>query len=213
MPKPIAICLEDLLAPAEGDRYLRCVALPGRQPGLRLDAAGLVLWQEPAAGGCELWVSGDEQLILLRPPGGAAVTVSRGGRSLAVPEGKPVVLLGGDELALGERRLRVHVHGEAPAVHAPAPLEAEPRGRAGKAIAAALALTAALGASDCRKPVEVRDQPPVIAVPPKPDAKPALKPDAARTPIEVRDRPPEMAAPPKTPPPPETTPPPKEPKP
>jgi len=155
MPQPIAICLEDL--GAQGERYLRCVALPGRQPGLRLDAQGVVLWKEPGEG-CELWVSADQQLILFRPEGGAEVTVARGGRSLAVPAGKPVVLLGGDELALGGRRLRVHLHGPAPAVHPPSPLEPEPARRVGaKAVAAALALTAALGASDCRKPVEVRD--------------------------------------------------------
>jgi hypothetical protein len=202
MPQPIAICLEDLGAPEDGERYLRCVALPGRQPGLRLDASGAVLWQE-GEGGCELWVSADQQLILFRPEGAAPAGVARAGRTLAVPVGKPVVLLGGDELELGGRRLRVHLHGEAGAIHAPAPLEPEGRRRGVKAVAAALALTASLGASDCRKPVEVRDQPPVIAVPPpKPDARPAPKPDAVPTPVEVRDHPPEPAVrppPPKKP--------------
>jgi hypothetical protein len=202
MPEPIAICIEDLGASASSGRYLRCVALPGRQPGLRLDAAGAVLWRDDAPDGCELWVSADQQLILYRPEAGAAVTVHRAGRSLAVPAAKPVVLLAGDELAFGvrsaapgvrERRLRIHLHGTAPTVHPPSPLEPETRaGTGGKAVAAALALAAALGASDCRKPVEVRDRPPSPPMQVGPDAgSPALKPDTAPRPIEVRDRPPE----------------------
>jgi hypothetical protein len=195
MPCALAICIEDL-APREGTpRYLRCVALIGREPGLQLDAAGTVRWREPGpAGCCELWVSGDEQLILYRPEGAAAVTVRRAGRSLAAPHAKPVVLLDGDELAIDGRTLRVHVHAPAPAVHAPEPFLPEEQ-RAGsaaaRAAAAALAFAAALGASDCRKPVEVRPEPPAVAPTPRPDSRPAAKPD-----IEVRPAPPELAAPP-----------------
>ena len=43
MPAPLAICLEDLDAgPRAAGRFLRCTALPGRQPGLRVGAAGEV---------------------------------------------------------------------------------------------------------------------------------------------------------------------------
>ena len=44
MPIPIALCLEDLAVPSDDRRYLRCTALVGRQPGLRLDATGAVTW-------------------------------------------------------------------------------------------------------------------------------------------------------------------------
>jgi hypothetical protein len=56
MPKPMAICIEDLDSQPK-TKYLRCVALPGRQPGLRLDKAGSVLWQNDDGVSCELWVS------------------------------------------------------------------------------------------------------------------------------------------------------------
>ncbi|MCP4592143.1 MAG: hypothetical protein GY842_15520, partial [bacterium] len=66
MSKPLAICIEDMDAQAE-TRYLRCVAVPGRQPGLRLDEAGSVLWKSDDGASCELWVSADDRLILYRP--------------------------------------------------------------------------------------------------------------------------------------------------
>ena len=92
MPKPIAICIEDLGSEPK-TRYLRCVALPGRQPGLRLDKAGSVLWQSDDGVSCELWVSADERLILYRPEAKASgpVTLHRAGRSLDVPFGKSLV--------------------------------------------------------------------------------------------------------------------------
>jgi hypothetical protein len=181
MPEPLAVCLEDQDAPSEAPRYLRCVAVVGRQPGLRLDAAGAVLWRDDADVACELWVSGDDQLILYRPDGAAGATVRRAGREVVAPVGKPVVLRDQDEVDVGPRRLRVHVHGPAPEVAAPAPLEVaapsplpEPAQRSSGAVtraAAALALGAALGAGGC---VEVRQRPPDMASPPQPrDAAPS----------------------------------------
>lgn len=183
MPEPLAICLEDLGAPLEAPRFLRCVVVVGREPGLRLDASGAVVWQHE--GGAELWVSSDDKLILFRPADAPSVMVSRSGRTLDAPTGKPVVLLDGDELTTAGRRLRVHVHGVAPLVHAPQqlPAEALPRSTASRAAAAALALGAALGAAGCGGAVEVRDSPPTVA-----------PPDPQRTPpstlVEVRERPP-----------------------
>ncbi len=175
MPRPLAICIEDLAPASEAERYLRCVAVSGRQPGLRLNERGEVLWQgeEEAV---ELWVSADERLVLYRPEGSAATTVRRGERSLAAPAGKPVILIDQDELEIGERRLRVHVHGEAPAVHAPSPLAPEPLSRLVRT-AAAVALGSVMAAAGC---VEVRDNPPSFKV-----QTPTPKP-----PIDVRDRPP-----------------------
>ena len=117
MPKPLAICLEDPGARSAAERYLRCTAVVGRQAGLRVDGAGTVLWRSDEAVACELWVSLDDKLILYRPEGAAAVAVHRAGRVLDVPAGKPVVLVDQDEFQVGAKRLRVHVHGTAPAAY------------------------------------------------------------------------------------------------
>jgi len=53
MPEPQAICIEALDAQSRASGYLRCVAVAGRQPGLRLDAAGWVLWQSEDQVSCE----------------------------------------------------------------------------------------------------------------------------------------------------------------
>ena len=152
MPKPLAICIEDLGARDEGRRYLRCVAVVGRRPGLRVTGAGAVIWKSDDAVACELWVSGDDKLILYRPEGAPPVVCRRAGRALDVPAGKPVVLLDQDRFDVGEKRMRVHVHGSAKVVHEPSYL-APPRTTTGlpKAAAAAVALGAALGAVDCKK--------------------------------------------------------------
>jgi hypothetical protein len=225
MPAPLAICLEDL-APAPGSpRYLRCVAVVGRQPGLRVDSAGAVLWQGDADVACELWVSGDDRLILFRPEHGSAVTVRREGRHLAVPVGKPVVLVDQDVFEVGSRRLRVHVHGPASHTVPPSPLKEQRRGRLVRAAAAALALGAAVGG--CRGKLEVRPHPPAVspvptvpldagpgtAPPPPPDAgqagaarqaldaaprksKARVSPATKQPPkIEVRSRPPDILGP------------------
>ena len=214
MPKPMGICIEDLEARLGEPRYVRCVAVPGRQPGLRLDTGGEILWKSEEDVACEFWVSADDRLILYRPEGAAAVTVSRAGRSLDVPYGKPVVLIDQDQIDVGERRLRVHVHGEAPSVSAPSVLAPQRGTLAGLARAAAVAATigAAAVAGGCGKkdadarakpPVEVRDQPPLMEAPP--EDKPAeeqKEPDNAVAPdapkddeIEVRTEPPTPAAP------------------
>lgn len=188
MPKPLAICIEDVDAPAPPSQYTRCVALPGRQPGLRLDEAGHILWCKDEAVACELWVSADDRLILYRPEAAPPVEVHRAGRSLDVPSSKPVVLLDQDQVDVGARRLRIHVHGEAPAVTAPTPLRPAPiptsrtrghlaQGAAGAALVGALALAC----------IEVRLTPPVPA-----------EPTATPT-VEVRDNPPEPVMPTDTP--------------
>jgi len=190
------------------------VAVPGRQPGLRLDTGGEALWKSDEDVACELWVSADDRLILYRPQGEAAVTVSRAGRSLDVPYGKPVVLIDQDQIDIGARNLRVHVHGEAPAITAPSVLAPQQGTLAGLARAAAVAATigAAAVAGGCGKddarakpPIDVRENPPSMerkVIPPKdkpnekqeePDR--AVAPDAPKgDEIEVRDNPPLMEA-------------------
>jgi len=195
VPDPIALCIEDLDAEP---RYLRCVAIVGRAPGLALDHAGGVCWlptPDTTAIACELWVSGDAQLMLYRtdPSAGPAPEVHRGGRSLCAPAGKPVVLLDQDEVHLAGRRLRFHIHGPASAVHSPEPLPAERQtGKVLRAAAAALAIGAAVGAAGCKAPIEVRTNPPSVEATPPDAARPDAKPTK---PIEVRVAPPQQPPP------------------
>ena len=190
MPEPIVICLEDLDADDLSRTYLQCSVLVGDEPGLRLNADGEVRWSVDTPL-LELCVSQDDQLLVFLPAEAAMEAVlSREGRSLTIPAGKPVVALDGDVLALGGRRYQIHVHGAAPWEATPprwlSPeelgIEPEaPRSSAHGAVTAAataLAVGAALsvGAVGCTKKVEVGDTPPKEARPP--DAKPAAKPDA-----------------------------------
>ncbi|HEY3356652.1 MAG TPA: hypothetical protein VGQ83_25605 [Polyangia bacterium] len=166
MPRPLEICLEDLDLTPEDDRYLRCVALPGGEPGLALDREGVVRWMPDAPAAYGLWVSADDRLILLRADGATPLTVTRGERSIEAPAAKPVVLLDQDLLRLGGRRLRVHVHGATDLIHAPEPLRGSAFAGVVRAAAAALALSAAgavgTAAASPRAvaPIEVRQAPP-----------------------------------------------------
>jgi hypothetical protein len=219
LPQPLAICLEDLDAVSADARYLRCVAVIGRKPGLRLDAAGAVTWLDDASQQGELWVSADDRLILFRRAGAPEIVLSRAGRSLALPAEKPVVVIDQDEIAVAARRLRVHVHGPAARVTEPSFLPAR-RGRTAGSVAAAFALSAALagGCSSCGPTVEIRDQPPAPPpmefdgqndtgnAPPPPPLDPnanqnQLQPSAP-PPIEVREEPPAAVEEPPPPPPP-----------
>jgi nucleoid-associated protein YgaU len=188
MPTPKAICIEDLKPRRGHPRFLGCVAVAGREEGLGLGPGGDVLWKGPTPPACELWVSMDECLILYRRDGAPPVTVTRAGRGLQVPPVKPVVLLAGDEIGIGARRLRVHIHGPAPAIRPPTPvaIEVSPR-RAGRSARAAAA-AAALGSMAAAGAVEVRDAPPKVAPPPPPPP-----------PIEVREAPPVIAIEPEPP--------------
>lgn len=213
MPVPLAICLEDLDALDASARYLRCVALVGRQPGLRVDAGGQVVWKASPTSSCELWVSADDRLILYRPAASAPVVLHRAGRSLDIPADKPVVMLDQDSFEVGGRRLRVHVHGEAPAVVAPSPLRPTAR-RTAVGVAAAVALSAA-ALTGCDGRVEIRETPPEMMpieqpvegtptpaepptdepVTPEPATPEEPTPTQAIVPIEIREEPPDMPAP------------------
>jgi hypothetical protein len=206
MPKPLALCIEKVDAPPETPAYVCCVAVSGREPGLRLDLAGEVVWQRDDAVACELWVSADECLILYRPDGAPPVAMYRAGRRLDVPCGKLVVVLDQDEIQIGPRRLRLYVHGEAPAVVAPAVVAPEPGavGRLARAAVAAVALAAAAGGClDTRWPIEVRKNPPKMPGKAEPTPKPpaqkpppeATAPQGDAPPIEVRNSPPRVAPP------------------
>jgi hypothetical protein len=178
MPTPIEICLEDLDLSPEDERYIRCVALPGGQPGLALDREGAVRWMPDGPAAYGLWVSADDKLVLRRGDNAGPITVVRGGRSLEAPATKPVVLLHGDLLQMGVngRRLRVHVHGTTGDVYEPEPLSRSALARLARTAAAALALGAAVGAG-----IDASAQPGTTSVAPievraRPPAPPAMRP-------------------------------------
>jgi hypothetical protein len=176
MPTLLEICLEEIALPSDDERYVRCVALPGGEPGLALDREGAVRWMPDPPTDFGLWVSADDQLILLRAEGAAALTVRRAGRALEAPTEMPVVLRDQDLLEVGGRELRVHVHGVTDEARPPERLSRRSLAQAARATAAALALSAAVGAGAAAAapigveplPIEVRAQPPRIAAPERP---------------------------------------------
>lgn len=188
MPLPKEICLEELTVNETDERFVRCVALPGAEPGLALDREGALLWMPEGPVAYGLCVSADGRLVLLRAEGTEPISVERGRRSLVAPVGQPVFLLDQDLLRLGDRSLCVHIHGDTEAVYAPERLTASALGRLVRAAAAAAALalgsasamaaggsggvpggsqgTPPLTASTEPVPIEVRTRPPVV-VPPR----------------------------------------------
>ncbi len=178
MPSPCSLCLEDLLAKDPDDRYLRCVALPGRQPGLRLHTDGSVGWKTDTNVACELIVSLDQKLPLFRPANAPDVEVLRRRRQLLAPSDKPVVLLDGDEVRVAGRRFRVHIHGETTRVEPPTRL----LGRA-RAATTVMALGAAMLSCNRSAPADQSPHPaPVASVqPPARTAEPVAAAEAPPT--------------------------------
>ena len=170
MNEKLSICIENRHPEHEGARYLRCCVLYGLAPGLAIGPDGTVAWKTDAPAACRLFVSMDQRLICLREAGApGSVTVLRDGRSTTAPEGKPVVLLDQDDLLVGPTRLRLHVHGWTQQELAPSYLPQEAPGAGKRSRVAAAGMIAALGltslsgcwgATEPKKPVEVRDQPP-----------------------------------------------------
>lgn len=222
MGEYLALCIEDLDADNPNERYVQCVAVPGRAPGLRLDPRGQPLWRVEQGAVCELWRSADGRLVLWKLEGTEPIVVTRARRSVEVPVGKPVMLLDKDGIDIGGRHLRVHLHGTTVQEHAPRPLVTGRPRPVFRTAASAVVLGATLvattaGSAQEAPPIEVREHPPApLPPPPPPDAGP--EPDAAGSgsimveddrasgeesvagtePIEVRDTPP---APPPPPPP------------
>jgi hypothetical protein len=144
------ICLEELSSTGEelDDRggndepFIRCVALPGGDPGLALDRHGDVRWMPEGPAAYGLWTSADGRLVLLRGQGAGPVTVERGTRALEAPTEKPVMLVDGDILRVDGRGYRVHVHGETDVVYPPERLS---RSAIRKLVGAAAAASLAFG--------------------------------------------------------------------
>ena len=192
MPRPIALCVE-----REG-RFVSCVAVVGREPGLSLGDEGEVLWREERRAAIRLCVAQDGRLVLLREPGTPGVTLRRAGRRLEVPEEKPVFVMDQDEVAVDRVRLRLHVHGGTDHIAAPRPVDLHTLdGRPGAprwllAGAAALALGASAGFGGGEPTSEPQSRPATDAAASSADAGPASRP------IEVREAPPVPPPPPPT---------------
>lgn len=126
MTQMIALCIEDLGEGADARRFVSCVALPRGNPGLGLDASGRATWADPGPGTAAwLFVREDGRLALRLAVGAGGARILRAGRELVVPEGSgsDAILLDGDVLAFGGRKIGLHVHGPAQAAHAPRPVE------------------------------------------------------------------------------------------
>lgn len=155
---------EDAEAP-----FIRCVALPGGEPGLALDRAGQIRWMEEKPAAYGLWTSADGRLALLRNPNATPMTVARGGRTLQVPPAQPVILRNGDVLHLGGRRYRVHVHGETDVIHPPERISRSTVAKwVGAAAAASLAFGSLAGATAAAPSGSAADSIEVRLHPPKP---------------------------------------------
>jgi hypothetical protein len=220
LPDPIELCLEELNDASDAEPYVRCVAVAGGCPGLCFSPAGEVIWRLNDNALAEIWVSLDGRLMLFRKSPQGQVALTRVERHLELPLSKPVIVLGGDEISVAGRRFRVHVHGTATEVKPPERLKL--RRARNLAVAAAVALGAL--AADCKQgatggsttPIEVRQQPPIIApsMPRNtsasdtsgdagvPDAGPTkrvpathTKPVRATPPIEIRRHPPKLSNP------------------
>lgn len=210
MSRILAICLENQNAASAEERFLKCTALTGRKDALIIDRDGLVHWKSEKKDGFELWVSADDRLILYLPEGvEMEIQVSRSGRSVTVPNAKPVVLIDGDEISMSQFRIRVHVHGFVDDEYSPSwytePQVSSSGSRVARAAAtAAIAFTTMVGIScstndnKTEKPVvdntgkpkiEVRNRPPDVSPPMNVEMKPEQKP-----PVEIRDKPPEAPA-------------------
>ena len=147
MVKPIALCLERVVASGEV-RYVRCTARPGREAGLSIACDGSIQWCQEGGCACELWVAHDQRLVALRPQGSPCVGIARAGRLLSIPEQHAVFLLDGDELVFDDFRYRVHVHGITDQLEPPRPLQVA----RGVAVASALALSLGCGAASDDSP-------------------------------------------------------------
>jgi len=143
MQKAISLCLERV-ADSEGERFIRCTARSGRDAGLAIGLDGSILWcsQEPAA--CDIWVTGDGRLVVVRAATDQTMRLERGRRVLELPEGRAVVVLDEDSLVVQDRRFVVHVHGPTDKILPPQPLRL---GR-GALVAAAMSLAVGCGADD-----------------------------------------------------------------
>jgi hypothetical protein len=157
MIKVLSICLEDILAENQDERYLCCTVKRGRAGGLSVDNKGTTQWMVDDSPAFQLFFTREDTLGLYRLHNGAAVQVRRGRRTLDAPFEKPVILRHRDELVIAGRHYRVHVHGEV--TKARAPYFFNQQLQKASNVAAAVVLGAALTAGACREADDSRDPP------------------------------------------------------
>ncbi|MBU1240973.1 hypothetical protein KKF84_02165 [Myxococcota bacterium] len=127
MPNPVAICLEAINSTSDSSRFTQCVVITGADTGLGLDDQGSTTWLENDTTAVEFFISADDRVMAMKTEiCQVPVTISRAGRSVAPPAGKPVVLLSGDRISLGDRAFIIHFHGGAEVIHEPVPFIPEP---------------------------------------------------------------------------------------
>jgi hypothetical protein len=102
----------------------------------------------------EIWVSLDGRLMFFRKSPQGQVSLTRVERHLELPLGKPVIMLGGDEISVAGKHFRVHVHGMTAEVKPPERLKLWRARNLG--IAAAIAI----GALAVTPFIEIRTHPP-----------------------------------------------------
>jgi hypothetical protein len=160
LPDPIEICLEELDDASDAEPYVRCVAVAGGCPGLCFSPTGEVLWRLNETALAEIWVSLDGRLMFFRKSPQGQVSLTRVERHLELPLGKPVIVLGGDEISVAGKHFRVHVHGMTTRVKPPERLKL--RRARNLALAAAIAIgTLAPGCKQgCAPFIEIRTHPP-----------------------------------------------------
>jgi hypothetical protein len=154
LPDPIEICLEELDDASDAEPYVRCVAVAGGCPGLCFSPTGEVLWRLNETALAEIWVSLDGRLMFFRKSPQGQVSLTRVERHLELPLGKPVIMLGGDEISVAGKHFRVHVHGMTAEVKPPERLKLWRARNLG--IAAAIAI----GALAVTPFIEIRTHPP-----------------------------------------------------
>jgi len=117
--EPIELCLESLDAVEDEQPYVRCVALSGAELGLGLTASGEIVWKQNDAPSASIWVSADNQLMVVRNEESTAIRLVRAERFLDLPLAKPVVVLHEDLLEMHGHSFRLHIHGVAASVEPP----------------------------------------------------------------------------------------------
>lgn len=193
MPKPFAICIENL----KTGTYLGCVALVGDKPGLTLNNDGIPQWEQT---GCvDIFVTADNRLGLLYN-NGPTVKVTRNTRTVEAQAGKPIIILDKDKLTINKTELQIHIHGEALQVHPPTLLDIPKPSKIShfkKAAVMALGMLS-IGCKDKEK-IEIVPHPPQVAIDNEKDQKNQeegkIKPDTSSPNIEVIPHPPRVAMP------------------
>ncbi len=197
----MSICLEDLECSDTGSRFQSCMAMPSGTAGLSITPGAEVRWKAAREPSAHVGTTEDGRLALFVDAGfRPALLLRRGGRVLACPEDRPVVLIDQDELELPGGRWRVHLHGPVEdATPAASPFFVRTAAvLAGLALAAGCAgtrETPTMPETSSSSSERGPDAPPPPAPPAPPENEAVEKGKKSSPPVEVRDLPPYKPAP------------------